>query len=336
MSIVFGWNHFRIKSIDPYAAGLSQNAQPGYQIEVRQRYFHLFWIPCFSLGKKWALRKDNQLYEMPEPYMHVLRNRDDLRVKTPWYTYAGPLIAAFAGICYMISEKMDDYRSEQYNKKEFAAAYVDNAIKFRKPSLDDYYILKPVTSYGDRYARITGLDKNNIQLSYITTSVSAYTPGEIARLFLEPANTLATFTIGRGDSARLICNDYAKRNDFNGLEITGDRVKYRVEKIFRLDGPILKDGGFASYAANQIRMEVKNEGLNGTLTGIEKVEGKVEWLPVEAMPLSLPANKEFMLVGEGNYKEPYKVKLSFKSDEGRLIQFMLQGEGNEKSFVRIN
>jgi hypothetical protein len=336
MSIVFGWNHFRIKSIDPYAAGLSQNVQPGYRIEVRQRYFHLFWIPCFSLGKKWALRKDNQLYEMPEPYMHVLRGRNDLRVKTPWYTYAGPLIAAFAGICYMISEKVDDYRSEQYYKKEFATAYQDNAIKFRKPSLDDYYILKPVTSYGDRYARITGLDKNNIQLSYITTSASAYSPAEIAKLFLEPSNTLASFTIGRGDSARLICNDYDKRNEFNGLEINGDRVKYRVEKIFRLDGPILKDGGYASYAANQIRMEVKNEGLNGTLTSVEKLEGNVEWLPVEAMPLNLPANKEFMLVGEGNYNEPYKVKLSFKSDDGRVIQYLLEGHEHQKNFVRIN
>jgi len=236
----------------------------------------------------------------------------------------------------MISEKVDDYRSEQYAQKEFAATYQDNAIKFRKPSLDDYYILKPVNSYGDRYARITGLDKNNIQLSYITTSASAYSPVEIAKLFLEPANTLATVTVGRGDSARLICADYDKRNDFNGLEIQGERSKYRVEKIFRLDGPILKDGGYASYAANQIRMEVKNEGLNGTLTSVEKVDGKVEWLPVEAMPLSLPANKEFMLVGEGNYNEPYKVKLSFTCDDGRLIQFMFQGKGNEKSFVRIN
>lgn len=336
MSIVFGWNHFRIKSIDPYAAGLSQNVQPGYQIEVRQRYFHLFWIPCFSLGKKWALRKDNQLYEMPEPYMHVLRSRNDLRVKTPWYTYAGPLIAAVAGICYMISEKVDDFRSEQYYKKEFAATYQDNATKFRKPSLDDYYILKPVTSYGDRYAHITGLDKNNIQLSYITSAVSAYSPAEVARLFLEPGNKLETFTVGRSDSARLICDDYDKRNDFNGLVINGGRDKYRVEKIYRLDGPVLKWGGYSSYSANQIRLTISNEGLSGTLTSVEKLAGDMEWLPIEAMPFSVPAGKSFTLVGEGKSKEPYQAKLTFNSQEGKMIQYLLEGQEHDTHFIRIN
>lgn len=336
MSIVFGWNHFKIKSIDPYAAGLSQNVQPGYRIEVRQRYFHLFWIPCFSLGKKWALRKDNQLYEMPEQYMQVLRSRSDLKAKTPFYTYAGPLIAAFVGICYMISEKMDDYRSEQYNKKEFAASYTDNAAKFRKPSLDDYYILKPITSYGDRYARITGLDKNNIQLSYITTSAYAYTPAEIAKLFLAPENQLESITVSRADSARLVCDDYDKRHEFNGIEIKGGTGKYRVEKIFRLDGPILKDGGFASYGNGEIHMEIANEGLAGKLTKVESLEGETEWLPLKPMPLSLAPGNEFMLVGQGNYNKHYKVKLSLEAEDGHNIQYVMEGEGRNQNFVRIN
>jgi hypothetical protein len=336
MSIVFGWNHFRIKSIDPYAAGLSQNAQPGYKIEVRQRYFHLFWIPCFSLGKKWALRQNNQLYEMPEQYLQVLQGRNDLRVKTPWYTYAGPLLVLFIYVCYSISEKVDAYRSEQYDKKQFAISNTISSAMFRKPSPDDYYVLAPVNGYSNRYARITGLDKNNIQLSVITSAESAYSPAAIADLFLQPGIPMQTITIGRGDSAKLFCQEYDKRHDFNGLQVNGSSDKYRVEKIVRLDGPILGDGGYASYGGNQIEMEIKNEGLGGTLTSIEKVEGNAEWQISKPMPLSLPANKEFTLVGKGNYNKPYKVKLNLTSDEGRLIQFILQGQGNEKSFVRIN
>ncbi|WP_315817835.1 hypothetical protein [Paraflavitalea speifideaquila] len=337
MSIVFGWNHFRIKSIDPYAAGLSQNAQPGYKIEVRQRYFHLFWIPCFSLGKKWALRKDNQLYEMPEQYMQVLRGRNDLRVKTPWYTYTGPLLVFFVYICYSISEKVDHYRSEQYQKKQFAISNALSAAMFRKPSLDDYYVFTPVTGYSKRYARITGLDKNNIQLSVITTADYATSPLGIADLFLKPGNSLETVTVSRGDSAKLICNDYDMQNEFNGLQINGGRPdKYRVDNIFRLDGPIMSDGGYTSYSNNGIEMEIRNEGLGGTLTSIEKVEGKAEWQSSKPKPLSLASNEKFTLVGKGNYNQPYKVKLNFTSEDGRVIQIMLQGQGNEKSFVRIN
>lgn len=337
MSIVFGWNHFKIKSIDPFAAGLSQNVQPGYRIEVRQRYFHLFWIPCFSLGKKWALRKDNQLYEMPEQYMQVLRSRRDLHAKTPFYTYAGPLLAAFVGICYMISEKMDDYRTEQYNKKEFAATYEENAAKFRKPSPDDYYILRSVNGYDKKYARITGLDKNNIQLSYITKAdVWSPSPAEIAKLFVEPSYQLETINVGRGDSARLICNDYDKREQFNGIEIKGEPNKYRVEKIVRLDGPILKGGGYTSYSANAINMEIANEGLPGNLTKIEPVEGNLQWSCHKELPLSLPSSGEFMLYGTGDYKKPYKVKLSFAGDDGKTVQYVVEGHDYQKNISRIN
>lgn len=335
MSIVFGWNHFRIKSIDPFAAGLSQNVQPGYKIEIRQRYFHLFWIPCFSLGKKWTLRKGNELYEMPQQYREVLRSRRDLQAKTPFYTYAGPLIAAFIGILYLINEKIEDYRSEQYRKQEFAADYADNAAKFRSPSLYDYYVLKSVNAYGKRYARVTGLDKSSMQLSYITTPAAAYTPAKIAKLFLEPANKLESITIGRSDSARLICNDYDKREQFNGIELKGERSKYRVEKIFRLDGPILK-GGYASYSANSINIEIANEGLPACLTKIESIEGNVEWSCRKGLPLSLPSNVDFMLYGAGDYKKPYKVKLSLTDDEGKTVQYLVEGREREKSISRIN
>lgn len=95
MKRFFGLHHFKIKSFDPYAVGLSQNQQPGYSIEVRLSCFQVFCIPVFPLGKKWALRKDSddRLYEMPEPYMFVLRERKDLHVATPLYAYTGSLAA---------------------------------------------------------------------------------------------------------------------------------------------------------------------------------------------------------------------------------------------------
>jgi hypothetical protein len=335
MSIVFGWNHFRIKSIDPYAAGLSQNAQPGYLIEVRQRYFHLFWIPCFSLGKKWALRKDGELYEMPEPYKFVLQERKDLAAKTPWYTYAGPLLAALVGVCFYVSGKVDDYHSEKRAERQYSAAYADNLVKFRKPTVDDYYVLDPVDGYSDKFARITGLDKNNIQLSYIENASYAYSPADIAKLFVDPGSKMNTITISRGDSAKLICPDYNNRLSFDGISLPGERSKYRLDRIIRLDGPIIKDGGYSSFGQNLLHTKLKNEGLAGDLINIEKVEGDVAWSSQDPLPINLKPNQEFTLIGKGDHKKPFALKLHFRTEDGRAISYLITGANTEKNFQRL-
>jgi len=335
MSIVFGWNHFKIKSIDPYTAGLSQNVQPGYLIEVRQRYFHLFWIPFFSLGKKWALRKDGQLYEMPEPYKYVLQERKDLAAKTPWYTYAGPLILAFVGLCYYISEKVDDYKYERSAARNYAAAYADNVLLFRKPTLDDYYIFDPVNGYSDKYARVTGLDKNTLQLSLITSNAYATYPSEIAKLFVDPDSKMETITISRGDSAKLICPDYDERLDFDGIRLPGEQSKFRLDRIIRMDGPIITDGGFARFDQNSMQVELKNEGLAGELISVEKVEGELAWKSKDTLPFAVGPNKEFMLIGAGDYKKPFKVKLTFMTNEGKQITYLMTGSNGERNFQRL-
>ncbi|WP_276480177.1 hypothetical protein [Paraflavitalea pollutisoli] len=336
MRIIFGWNHFKIKTIDPFAVGLSQQAQPGYQIEIRQRYFHLFWIPCFSLGKKWALRKDGQLYEMPEPYKFVLQERKDLAAKTPWYTYAGPLLAASICLYFYVNGKVEDYRVDQYEARQFSAAYTDNAAKFSKPSIDDYYVLDPVDGYSEKFAKVTGLDKNNIQLSYITNSVYASTPSDIAALFLKPDTKLETVTVSRNDSAHLICKNYADRLQFDGITLPGEKSKYRVERIVRLDGPIIDEAGFTSFSQEVIKTELKNTGLEGELVAVEKVEGDVQWQPRGAMPIALSSNDRFMLVGSGNYQKPYKARLEFKTGEGKKINYLMSGQGHEQHIQRIN
>ena len=131
MRIVFGWNHFRIKSFDPVELGLTQQTDPNLKIEVRQHYFHFFWIPFFSLGKKWAIRKNNELYEMPGVLKSTIRNREDIKVNTPWYTYAGLLLLALVGFGFLVSEQVEKFQWNQYQKKEFAAEYDRNICLFR-------------------------------------------------------------------------------------------------------------------------------------------------------------------------------------------------------------
>jgi hypothetical protein len=337
MYIVFGWNHFRIKTFDPVEFGLSQQADPNLKIEVRQHYFHLFWIPFFSLGKKWAIRKNNELYEMPGVLKSTIKSRDDMKVRTPWYTFAGPLLILIIACGFMINEKVEDYGREEAREKQFETEYSQNIGLFRKPSPDDYYLLTSVKGYRQRFAKVTMLDKHNIELSYITNpSADAYEPVKIAALFTTYADELQSVTISRGDSAKLFCRDYEQLDNFTGITLNdknGDT--YRVKKIFRLDGPILQDGGYSSYlGSKEVTMEIANAGFDAEITKIEAVQGDILWL-VDEMPYAVPAGKEFMLRGRGDFHKPYKVKFTCTTPDGRAVNYLLEGTGFEKKFTRI-
>ena len=337
MYIVFGWNHFRIKTFDPVEFGLSQQADPNLKIEVRQHYFHLFWIPFFSLGKKWAIRKNNELYEMPGVLKSTIKSRDDMKVRTPWYTFAGPLLIAIITCGFMINEKVDRYKWDKAEEKQFEQDYAQNIGLFRKPSPDDYYLLTSVTGYSQRYAKVTMLDKQHIELSYITNaSAVAYEPVAIAALFTTHAGEMQSITLSRGDSAKLFCNDYDKRHSFAGITLKDRNGEtYRVKRIIRLDGPILIDGGYSSYlGSKEMSLEIANQGLDAEITKIEAVQGDIQWL-VDGLPYAIPAGNEFILRGRGDFKKPYKVKFTCTTPDGRAIHYLLEGAGYEKNFSRI-
>src|SRR5439155_7336029 len=101
---------------------------------------YLLWIPCFALKKKWVIRKNDQLYELPAVMRESLKQRNNI-VKTPWYTYAGILLLLIAALGFFVNGRYESYQWQQQVKKEFILNYADNISKFSQPTLNDYYIL---------------------------------------------------------------------------------------------------------------------------------------------------------------------------------------------------
>src|SRR5690349_6696147 len=124
--IVFGHNNFRMRSYTPTELGLPPEFN-AYNIEIRQRYAHIFWIPLFPIGKIWGLRKhaDNELYEMPAS----VRAHVEQAVKVPTvsiWAFTGLMLIGLVGIIGMISayvsqvqmeSRMQEYYKEEYNAK---------------------------------------------------------------------------------------------------------------------------------------------------------------------------------------------------------------------------
>jgi hypothetical protein len=338
MTLIFGWNHFRIKSFDPAELGLAQHADPNVTIEVRQRYFHFFWIPFFSLGKKWAIRRNNELYEMPLALTSTIRQRNDLKVKTPWYTYAGVLLVALCSIGFAVQEKFESRAWKERERQLFAAEYAQNLELFRKPSPDDYCLLTAVNGYAQKYAKVTRLDKQHIELSYITNPAAhgdMDDPPGIAGLFVQYANDLQTITISRGDSSRLFCSDYDQRHSFAGLTLQDKQgLSYRVKKIIRLDGPILTAGAVRSFVGEEFALPIRNVGYDTEIFKVEPVKGAVEWLQ-EGFPVTLENGNTILVRGRGRGREPFTVKITCTNVSGKEITYLVESDGRQPQLTRL-
>ena len=56
MTILFGWNRFRLKSFTFQELNLPELEQfPNATFQVAQSYFHVFYIPVFPMGKRYDL-----------------------------------------------------------------------------------------------------------------------------------------------------------------------------------------------------------------------------------------------------------------------------------------
>ncbi len=103
--IVFGWNTFLLIKLMADEVGFANKGETvNYHIEVRQKYFHLCWIPFFPIGKMWAIRKheDNELYELSQEGLMALQSRVP-EPKTSWYAYSGLILLGALMVYGMIT-----------------------------------------------------------------------------------------------------------------------------------------------------------------------------------------------------------------------------------------
>jgi len=104
--IVYGWNSYRLKTVTPEEIGI-YNSQNDISFEYRQKYFHLFWIPCFPLGKIWSVRQGGQLYHPAPELMETLRSIRAGGKREIW-AWSIPLLIVASVLLYNISSSLEE------------------------------------------------------------------------------------------------------------------------------------------------------------------------------------------------------------------------------------
>lgn len=92
MTILFGWNRFRLKTFTFQELNLPELEQfPNATFQVAQSYFHVFYIPVFPMGKRYDLVMNKQVYHVP-PSLMKLVNPEQVNVRGKWYAWSLPLV----------------------------------------------------------------------------------------------------------------------------------------------------------------------------------------------------------------------------------------------------
>ena len=100
MTILFGWNRFRLKSFTFQELNLPELEQfPNATFQVAQSYFHLFYIPVFPMGKRYDLVMAKQLYHVPPSLMKMV-DPEQIKTRGKWYAWSLPIavLLIFLGV----------------------------------------------------------------------------------------------------------------------------------------------------------------------------------------------------------------------------------------------
>jgi hypothetical protein len=344
MSIVFGWNNFKIKSFDPYELGLTNNLQNDFTIEARQSYFHLFWIPCFGLGKKWNIRKGGQLYELPAAYAHAIQQQN-VKVRSPWYTFLLPILGIIGLLGFGVSEKYKAYKWDQYAKNEFETKAETLTQQINAITTKD--IVKIENEKGERsYLKAEKIKTTSIVFSkFITDKSSEYDESSIyvENFYLQHPAYLDTVEIEKSSLLNAIPKIYDKNMPaymMNGNNLVNKREKHVISEIVRHFQPIISDRGTGGFFDKTLTMDFSNSGWSCNLIEIKNIEGNINW--VNEVPTRIDSPKDgndqrFQLSGE-NYKmgTKYKFQMTFKDTTNATYKYLVEGKDFEKTIKCLN
>ena len=174
MKIVFGWYSFLLKS---YTAEELNIREENVAVEVRQKCFHVFFIPFFSIGKMYSLRKGKELYQLPIEYIEKIQKVG--KIKTSWYAFSG-LIILFCTFLYIYS--VDEYyRYQRYKGK---VELINSKIsKINNPTTDDYYGIKS-ENYDDYILKVENFTKDSVYFKLPELGNRVNIDNDVTHLFM--------------------------------------------------------------------------------------------------------------------------------------------------------
>jgi hypothetical protein len=231
--MVYGWYSFLIRCYSPAELNIKGDNLDGITFEVRQKIFHLFWIPFFGIGKIYALRKGGQLYNLTEEYVDLIKSYNN--AKTPWYSYTGLLLIPLAYFIYLGMEMHDKYERVQSNKRFIS----EKLEKIDHPTSGDFYLLYSQEPYDTYIVKVEQFTQDSIQLKIPMVDYDRFltSASSMDSYFKELVNNCRLEWVSKKELKSAIENDPRDLSNFEGvaIPIILDDIKFDIDRIERLE-----------------------------------------------------------------------------------------------------
>ena len=206
--IVYGWNSYLLKTVSLVELGIISNEQVDTKIEYRQKYFHLFFIPFFPIGRIWAVRQAGKLYDV-NPDIKDRLQQIDTSTKHKIWAWSGLLLILGALLIYNISNSIDQkaYKARMEQGKAVLSSYFKDKTK----TAPLYQKVQTMNSMVD-----TSLNSIIYDEKKIDTSMDA-----LIALYLEAASTQTDSLTGYDKHNTLVISNF-HNNDTHAEVISKD------------------------------------------------------------------------------------------------------------------
>lgn len=344
MRIFFGSRHFKIRDLYPHELRLLNNTD--LNIEIRQKYFHIYWIPLFGLGKIWLIRKDDQLYELPIQYIQEIK-RQNIKVRSPWYTYAGPLLICLGFFLYTINQKVKENRYDDQQQKSF----IENAQllnhQIDKAGVTEFFTIEDPSESSSQsidYLKVEKVYKDKIKFSLIPGFFLESSQLELEECYNQNKNNLDTITISKAELKNAINTNYELSNShkFKGITLLNSNKPYALTKIEQKFEPRLDiTKTYNDYKIIQIELTNKSSAFK--IVSIKNITNKIPWstkLPFEVAAGTDSKPSSFLLESADDPKFSFygnkKYAAEIKIIDSNAIEhtFFLSGEGSANSISK--
>ncbi|WP_130736504.1 hypothetical protein [Flavobacterium sp. J27] len=355
MSLVFGWYSFKIKSYTAKDLQLNMEEWKESDFEVRQKVFHLFWIPFFSLGKIYAVRKQGKLYEIPHLIITKINNKDTIR--TPWYSFLLPIllitIPIITGVYIYIAESIMRHNHYNEDAKSYEIATQEVQHKLASLSENAYLRISNPQKPNDDITVLKLIAINNDYYSFVKYRINVPKYSNETYSIVNWGKDTLTFT--KQELQQAICTDYdvIEKRESYGVKFIGNE-KYIIEAIHYFDSPIIdgkidwyfwdvirkkkfqyynsKFTGFKNDRSWSFKIMLQNFGIPVNLIKIESKENNVQW--VDSLPIKINSYKylETYYIEANTSIDPeiltFQSKFIFEDSLNNQYEYMVSGENS--------
>ncbi|HAS46833.1 MAG TPA: hypothetical protein DCS93_40485 [Microscillaceae bacterium] len=186
--MIFGYYTVSLKTIQANQLPAEIPVEAGTHFECGLKLAHILFIPIFPMGKQWLLKRDGNSYEVTPEAAQLF---DTLygKPKTPWYAFAGLILAGLALVYFSVQDMIEDRRRMSYLKETKKQQLNEKIKSFENPLVSDFYALEG--SNGQYFGvKVDSASEDKVWVRYLINDQGFG--------FNNQNNTLAPFIVNRG------------------------------------------------------------------------------------------------------------------------------------------